>query len=884
MFLVQNLHYLRLYVLFQLMNIQYRTVVIATWPSQISSNIRILGLFPDAENTSDSTDLSVHSRAMFKTAVLLSQQYNLAIEGQFIEYMSSQTNSNVINALRDSCEAISNTSIFGIVGPAFSREAHLISEFAEEIQIPVISYAATDPDLSNKLAYSTFYRTVPSDNSAALALIRLFDRFNWSSCIVIYQNDAFGSNGAKIINEAFNEHNLIVRATLFYDIASSRIQGNLKNTLAKSAARIVILWAESVNAADILKQAIKLNVVGPLFTWILSNPIDFDDFNETYYDALTGILTIEPATGSIVDAQINATLLQSAYDIWQQYELETFPGPTKVNNYALFAFDAAWSLILALHESCSKTSTNLSSSCVSYSGSSFCFNRRFDQSKSLFNALTQLSFTGVSGPVEFSMNSTDRISGSYYYVQNIQRPTNISRFVPVLSYSEIDGWRSYSDVSYIIWPGNTLDKPLGRAILRGIDLRIGVIEIVPFTIVKNEGNVTTFTGFVHDLIDLLEDKMGFNRIVAVAPNNLTYSEIIGLVANGFYDIVIADVTITSQRREIIGFSNSIFDNSLRIIMRQSEDASIDLAAFLRPFSRGLWLLLLGACVFAGILFCLIERHINQDLQDRPLSSQLTMSIWYSFGNIAGYGAGYEATTAPGRLLTAGLYVLSIIILATYTANLASDLTLQKTKNMISSIDDIKNGKIRPSRIGITEGTAMEEYYLREISGQSKNYYRLRSQEEVYDRLLDNTIDVSFIDEGIGEYITNNIYCNLTLIGDDFDSGAFGIVTEKDWLYAQDLDVNILQIRESGELDDLRQKWFQGRNCLDTTETSTAMTIEHLGGLFLTFAVICILSVILFVFKKHRIIVNTIKKTFDQTNPTEEPNNEIQPQRENCFYF
>jgi len=63
-----------------------------------------------------------------------------------------------------------------------------------------------------------------------------------------------------------------------------------------------------------------------------------------------------------------------------------------------------------------------------------------------------------------------------------------------------------------------------------------------------------------------------------------------------------------------------------------------------------------------------------------------------------------------------------------------------------------------------------------------------------------------------------------------------------------------------------------------------MTIEHLGGLFLTFAVICILSVILFVFKKHRIIVNTIKKTFDQMNPTEEPNNEIQPQRENCFYF
>ena len=855
MFSIHCFVYPVLYLLFQ------QQIFAAIWPTQLSSNIKILGLFPDAENTSDPTDLSVHSRALFKSAILLSQRYNLTVDGQFIEYISSQTDSNIINALEDSCEAVSNTNIIGIVGPAFSREAHVIGEFAQRIQIPVISYAATNPDLSSRVAYPTFFRTVPSDNSAALAIVSLFNRFNWSSCIIIYQNDAFGSNGAKIITEAFVNNDLTVRDTILYDVASRRIQADLKTSLAKSATRTVILWAESDNAADILKQAIHLNVVGPLFTWILSDTIDFDDFNETQYDALTGILTVEPVTGSVVNAPTNTTLLQSAYDIWQQYEPETFPGTTKISNYALFAFDAAWSLILSIYKLCSTTTIN--SSCISYSGSSFCFNRRFDQSNSLLNMLMQVSFIGVSGLVQFSANSTDRISGSYYYALNMQRLTNVSRFVPVLSYSESNGWKSYSDMSYIIWPDHTLDVPSGRAILRGIDLRIGVIVAAPFTMVTNEKNSTKLSGFVPGLIDLLEANIGFNKIIFVAPSNLTYAEIIGMVASGVYDIIVADVTVTSQRREIVGFSNSIFDNSLRIMMRNTDDLSIDLIAFLRPFSRNVWLLLLGACVFAGILFCAMERNDNTNLQHRSLISQLAMSLWYSFGNIAGYGAGYDANTASGRLLTAGLYVVSIIILATYTANLASDLTLKKSKGVISGIDDIKNGKIPPYRIGIREGTASEEYYLREISGQIKNYYPLKTKQETYDRLLDNTIDASFIDVGVGEYITNNIYCNLTLIGDGFDNGAFGIVTTKDWLYTQDLDVNILKIRESGELEILKQKWFQGKICMDTVETSTAMRVENLGGLFLTFAVISVLSVILFFWIKRRTIMSTVSKGWNR---------------------
>jgi ABC-type amino acid transport substrate-binding protein len=61
--------------------------------------------------------------------------------------------------------------------------------------------------------------------------------------------------------------------------------------------------------------------------------------------------------------------------------------------------------------------------------------------------------------------------------------------------------------------------------------------------------------------------MGFIPHIILPTSNLTYNQIIQGVVNGIYDMVIGDVTITAIRREKVSFSNSIFDNSVRIIMR-----------------------------------------------------------------------------------------------------------------------------------------------------------------------------------------------------------------------------------------------------------------------------------------------------------------------------
>ncbi|CAF4833478.1 unnamed protein product, partial [Rotaria sp. Silwood1] len=215
------------------------------------------------------------------------------------------------------------------------------------------------------------------------------------------------------------------------------------------------------------------------------------------------------------------------------------------------------------------------------------------------------------------------------------------------------------------------------------------------------------------------------------------------------------------------------------------------------------------------------------LKDRPILSQLGMSIWYSFGNIVGYGVDFHVSTSAGRLVTAGLYMLCLILVATFTANLTSDLTISKTK-------------------------ASEDYFLREISANSRSFYSVQTQNELYDRLLDGTIDAVLFDTSTAEYSINNIYCNLTLIGDGFNKGVFGIVTPKEWLYGKDLDVNILLLRESGELEMLRKKWFQTNHCPHSYETSTSKTVDSMRGLFLVFAITTFLSLLLFIWSNRSI--------------------------------
>jgi len=839
----------------------------STWPSisSSSSNIKLLGLFQDPENVSQPTSLSVHPRAMFLAAVTLAYQYNIKIHDQFLDWQVVQTAGDRITALRGTCQTVSSSNIVGIVGPTYSREAHLIASFCGNTEIPAISHAATDPDLSDRSRYPAFHRTIAPDNTAAVAIGKLFTQYNWTSAVIMYQNDAFGSGGAKAINQVLTDHGVSVRQTIIFDLSTNTFRGDFKTLITSSSTRIIVLWADIVHTEIIFQEALANDVLGPQYVWISGSSISFNSFNQSLQSKFVGILTVEPVVGSVIGASYNSSLLTAAYNLWQQYEPDTFPGVDNVDFYAIFGFDAAWTLILSLQKLCS-SSTNLSTTCTTLTNASICFDRRFINSQQLLSTIDGITFLGVSGPVQFTSNSTDRITGIYYIAKNSQLIDGNVSFVPVLKYSDTNTWDLYNSSTSIIWPGNSSTVPTDHIALEGVALHIGIIESIPFTQVSYQISnhitvITTFSGYMPDFIALLQAKMEFIPNITLVPSTKTYADAIIDVSNGVYDMLIADIAITATRREVVSFSQPIFDNSVCIVMRQDAEDPIDLLAYLRPFTRNLWLLLLGSVVYGGVLVCVIERQENETLKNRSVLSLLFMGMWFAIGVIIGYGVDFHVRTAAGRLLTAGLYILSIVFVATYTANLASFLTLSNSKAKVSSLDDIKTGQLTFSRIGVPVDTAIEDYYLREVSGGTRNFYPIKSLDDQFELLINETVDAIFMDKGLAEYAVNSLYCNLTIIGTDFDKSAFGIVMPKNWIYVQDVDIAVLSLRENGYIGNLREKWFTNSSCSTTVDSSTALGIEDLAGLFLTFAVVCVLSILLFFWIKRRIIKERLFECF-----------------------
>jgi polar amino acid transport system substrate-binding protein len=271
------------------------------------------------------------------------------------------------------------------------------------------------------------------------------------------------------------------------------------------------------------------------------------------------------------------------------------------------------------------------------------------------------------------------------------------------------------------------------------------------------------------------------------------------------------------------------------------------------------MVILAAMLGTSVLIFLVERHENEALRGRSPVSMGAMSVWYSLGNIMGYGADFHVTTISGRLLTVALYILSLVLVASYTANLASNLTISKTKNIINGIDDLKQGKVPLSRVGIRPNTTEKAYFLREISGESRSYYPLKSREEIFARLLAGDIDASFIDGPTGEYMTNTVYCNLTLVGPEFNARRFGIVAPKNWLYLEDFDMNVLALRELGHPNTLKKRRFESNVCQDAEDTPNAMSVESMAGLFLTVGVIVVVALLVLVWTKSRAIKSYVQQ-------------------------
>ncbi|GJP73106.1 hypothetical protein CLOP_g3851 [Closterium sp. NIES-67] len=116
--------------------------------------------------------------------------------------------------------------VVAAVGPMTSSQAHVLSAIHTQVQLPTVSYSATDPSLS-AASYPFFARTIRSDALEMQAIADLVAHFSWLEVITIYSDDDYGRNGVNQLTVLLDKVGMMTPGYVW--IATEGVVSELEN-------------------------------------------------------------------------------------------------------------------------------------------------------------------------------------------------------------------------------------------------------------------------------------------------------------------------------------------------------------------------------------------------------------------------------------------------------------------------------------------------------------------------------------------------------------------------------------------------------------------------------------------------------------------------------
>lgn len=181
------------------------------------------------------------------------------------------------------------------------------------------------------------------------------------------------------------------------------------------------------------------------------------------------------------------------------------------------------------------------------------------------------------------------------------------------------------------------------------------------------------------------------------PVTRKWNGMIGEVLRNEADTALYSLTITETRSKVVDFSFPFLASGSGIIVskQKQEFFSPINGWFLKPFSKCLWIVTL--CIFGACLLILwtAERWNCRRVYGMNSRSTLTVgrfaeSMSYTWGIVVQKVVQEGGPkTLGGRVVTGVFGFYMIILLSTYTANLAAIQVVQETQSEISGIYDDK---------------------------------------------------------------------------------------------------------------------------------------------------------------------------------------------------
>lgn len=317
-------------------------------------------------------------------------------------------------------------------------------------------------------------------------------------------------------------------------------------------------------------------------------------------------------------------------------------------------------------------------------------------------------------------------------------------------------------------------------------------------------SATNPSGMIASLLDDLAERAGFSwRYSFVAyDTNATYA----LHGSGLgkwdrmlkwttenFDLSVDKWFQTTTRLESgIVFLHSWFDASL-ILVDQGDEVDFNWFGFAEPFDFWVWMAIIGT-VFASAIFMMCIEALENRRENRSLSSWFGDHIYSSNLAFSQHFLYDYPRTGAGRIFLSTFAFWSLLIVSTYTANLASILV----ENVLSSsVDSIQGAMDKNLFICIHDGSASATI-VNTLFPNFKNYenvVRASTPTQMYELLSSRKCDILVGTRQEYDILQNQekYGCNLVQAGPEMHPASASFAIEFDPLRCDSVLAYVLNI-------------------------------------------------------------------------------------------
>ncbi|KAF2883312.1 hypothetical protein ILUMI_22872, partial [Ignelater luminosus] len=398
-----------------------------------------------------------------------------------------------------------------------------------------------------------------------------------------------------------------------------------------------------------------------------------------------------------------------------------------------------------------------------------------------------------------------------------------------------------------------------------ITLIVMTREEMPYVMVKKDKNLTgnaRFEGFCIDLLRSIAGQVEFDYVIRLVPDHMygvydpetkEWNGIVKELKEKRADLAVASMTINYARESVIDFTKPFMNLGIGILFKVPTSQPTRLFSFMNPLAIEIWLYVLAAYMLVSFTLFVMARfspyewnnphpcHQDSDVVENQFS--VSNSFWFITGTFLRQGSGLNPKATSTRIVGGIWWFFTLIIISSYTANLAAFLTVERMITPIETAQDL--AEQTEISYGTLEGGSTMTFFRDSKIDIYQKMWRVmesripsvfvQSYEEGIQKVLEG--DYAFLMESTMLDYAVQRDCNLTQIGGLLDSKGYGIATPKGSPWRDKISLAILELQEKGVIQILYDRWWKNTGDVCTRDDKSkeskanALGVENIGGVF-----------------------------------------------------